>query len=472
MADFLKPDLCILGAGALGTALAIKARTHGLSVVLVRLPRDAENDPTGGSLKRQAVAASAERAHLMRSAGMLGFANTEPKLSFRVIGERAASIAEAAAPRDSDARLAALGVDVRTGEALFTDRQTLRCGEAAIRARHYALAMGGQPVVPPLPGLDAVSYFTPDTIGDATRKLSHLVVIGGTPEAFELAQTYRRLGSSVTLVPQGGLLPGFDPELVALLLRQLREEGMAILDDAEVASVVPRSQGTGIVLRRGGGEDNLDVSHILLAMGRRPDLDGPLLEAARLVRDRDRPEHLALAPNGQTSNRRITALGGTSGHDAPQVETRQLSLLVQRLLGRGRGRHDPLALPQVVATQPSLAQFGLLDPGKARRPKTVLRSNLVESDARRADGTAQGVAKLVVEADGTIIAAGIIGSGAADLAAMLALAAGRGLRLDALDDLALSPTAGAAVLLELAEQFASNRPAAGWRGKLPLSGRR
>src|SRR5690606_32924489 len=144
------------------------------------------------------------------------------------------------------------------------------------------------------PGLDQVAFFTADSIADNIRKLSHLVVIGGTPAAFELAQAYRRLGSMVTLVPQGGLLPGFDSELVAILFRNLREEGISILDDAEVTAIIPRSLGTGVTLRRSAGEDSLDVSHILVAMGQAPMLDDTVLEQARLRRDRLRPDHLQL----------------------------------------------------------------------------------------------------------------------------------------------------------------------------------
>ncbi|MFN3401825.1 MAG: FAD-dependent oxidoreductase, partial [Ferrovibrio sp.] len=234
MADHLKPDLCVIGAGALGTTLAIAARQRGLDVVLVHRASDEAGDPTAGSLRRAAFAASAERAHFIRTAGQLGLDGAEPKPNFRTIGEHAAAIADAAASRESEERLAGLGITVLTGESAFVDRQTLRCGDTRIRARHFALATGALPVIPPLPGLDQVSHFTPDSIADNIRKLSHLIVIGGTPEALQLAQTYRRLGSAVTLVPQGGLLPGFDPELVAILLRALREEGMVILDDAEV----------------------------------------------------------------------------------------------------------------------------------------------------------------------------------------------------------------------------------------------
>src|SRR5690606_19096041 len=184
-----------------------------------------------------------------------------PKANFRALAAHAAAIAVAAAPRDSRERLAALGIILPAGPASFIDRKTLSCGGQSIRARQFALAIGAAPVIPAPPGLDQGPFFTPDTIVDNVRKLSHLVVIGGEPAAFELAKDHRRLGAEVTLVPQGGLLPGFDSELVAILLRALREEGITIMDDAAVTSIVPRSQGTGVTLRREGGEDSLDVSH-------------------------------------------------------------------------------------------------------------------------------------------------------------------------------------------------------------------
>ena len=467
MADLLKPDLCVIGAGSLGTALATLARQHGLNVVLLRRPNDEANDPTAGSLRRAAFSASAERAQALRTAGSLGLNNFEPKPNFRTISERADAIADAVAPRDTDDRLKALGITVLSGDAAFLDRNTLRCGEHTIRPRQFVLATGSQPLIPALPGLDQVSYFTPDSIGDNLRKLSHLVVIGGDPSAFELAQAYRRLGAMVTLVPQGGLLPGYDPELVAVLLRDLREEGLVILEDAEVTAINKRSQGTGIALKRGDGEDNLDVSHILIAMGRLPDLDAGLLDAAQLRRNRLRADQLLLGPDGQTSNGRITAIGGAAGMDAPHVGLRQASLLIDRLTGRGNGRLDPALVPRLVQTQPALAQLGALS-SEPRPGQLVLRSNLAENDAARAQSLPHGVVKLVVDGKGAIGAAGIVGHGAGEIVGVLALALSNGLKLGELAHLALPQPSAAAALIDLADQFhAQRKPPDGWRTRLP-----
>ena len=472
MADISKPDLCVIGAGALGIDLALQARQRGLDVVLVAVPGTHAVDPAQGRLRRAALLASADRAHAIRTASQVGLDNAEPKPNFRAIGEHAAAIATAAAPRDADDRLAALGITALTGAASFTDRQTLRCGEASIRARQFALATGARPVIPALPGLDQVPFFTADSIADNIRKLSHLVVIGGEPEAFELAQAYRRLGSQVTLVPQGDLLPGFDPELVAILLRALREEGVVVRDDAEVTAIVPRSQGTGVTLRVAEGEDSLDVSHILVAMGRVPELDGALLDKLKLRRDRLRPDHLLVGPDGQTSSGRVSALGGAAGEHQPHIAARQAGLLVERLLGLGNGRLDPQRLTRLVATQPALAQVGLLDAARPLRSgQTVLRANLAETDAARALGQPQGAVRLVSSGNGSIVAAGAVGPGAGEIIALVALAMQCGLSLGDLGRLTLPQPSIAAALVDLAGQHLAQQKPTGWTRRLPAIGR-
>lgn len=468
MADIIKPDLCIIGAGALGATLALKASQRGLGVVLVACGGPGSGDTVGFGLRRAAFMAAAERAQALRTASDAGLANADPKPNFRAIGEHGKAIADAAASALADERLAAHGVTLLAGTASFSDRQTLHCGDAVIRARQFVLATGARPLVPSLPGLDQVPYFTADTIADNIRKLTHLVVIGGEPAALELAQAYRRLGSQVTVVPQGGLLPGFDPEIVAVLVRALREEGVVIVEDAQVAAIVPRSQGTGVTLRRADGEESLDVSHILVAMGHVPVLDTDLLAKARLRSDGQRPGHLMIGTDGQTSNARISAIGGACGQHQPHIGLLQASLLVERLLGEGNGVLEPLQVPRLVATQPALAQVGILDEAPRLRPgQTVLRSNLAESDAARATGKLQGLAKLVLTHRGTIIGAGTVGQGAGETIAMLALVMSRGLPASALGRLALPVPSAASALLDLARQAQTGRP----RRRLPLVGR-
>ncbi|MGV8855207.1 MAG: FAD-dependent oxidoreductase [Devosia sp.] len=465
MADTLKPDLCIIGAGALGTSLAIEARARDLSVVLVGAGAEMPGQTAQTALQRAAFVASADRAHAVRSAGTLGLGKADPKPNFRAISERAASIADAAAPAVSPQRLAALGITVLSEPAKFVDQRTLAVGASLIRASRFVLATGSRPLLPELPGLDQVDYFTPDTILANMRKLSHLLVIGGAPAALELAQAYARLGAQVTLVPQGALLADFDPEPVAVLLRCLRDEGITILQGASVTAVLPRSQGIGIAIAHEDGSlATLDVSHILLASGRVPDLDADLLALARLKRDPRRPERLSLSPEGQSSNGHIWAIGGAAGaFDAPHAR-RQAGLVLQRASGQSSSPINPLRLPRLVNTTPALGQLGLLETGAPLRPgQLVLRASASETAAAHAAGDLVGSAKLIVtEKTGAIVGAAVLGAGTAESIAMLALALERGLGAADLADLLLPPASPAALLVELGQQFRARHKPTPW----------
>lgn len=426
MADILKPDLCVIGAGATGLSLARRASERGLEVVLVKSPVPEPGDAPQGRLHRAALLASAARAQALRTANRLGLAATEPKPNFRAIAKNAAAMAKAGACRDTPERLAALGVKLIEGEGGFAAPSQFTIEQTQIRARHFALARGAEPLVPPLPGLDEVAFFTPDSILLNPRKLTHLVVIGGTPEAFELAQAYRRLGAEVTLVPQGGLLPGFAPELVAILLRALREEGLEIVEDAEVSAIQPRKQGTGIALTRADGPASLDVSHILVAMGQ-------------------------AAPEAAPASRRVTQLA-----QDPVLAERQGALLVERLAGHGAGRLTPETSPRFVSTEPALAQAGRLD--DLRPGETLWRANLAENDAARAQGAASGTFLVAGGKGGRILGCAGVGPGAGQSVGLVALAMENAIRLDDFTRLALPPADLAAALIDIAGQYAARRP--------------
>ena len=463
MADILKTDLCIIGAGTLGTTLATDARDRDIDVILVPVPGDEQVEARAGALQQAALKASAARAHAMATASALGLAKVDPKPNFRAISERAARLADADATATTPARLGALGITVLEGPAVFADPRTLRVGGTGIRADQFVLATGSRPQVPALPGLDQVSYFTPDSILANMRKLSHLLVLGGDATALELAQAYARLGSVVTLVPQGPLLAGFDPEPVAVLLRALREEGINILEGARVTAVLPRNQGTGIAVAHVDGSlATLDVSHILLAAGREADVDSALLAAAGLKHDPSRPGQWQLSPEGRSANARIVVLDSANGGEESPLALRQAALVLERAGGAGKGRIDPLRIPRSIDTSPALAQIGQLGVDAPLRPgQTVLRANASETAAARAAGAGLGSAKLVVDSSGAIAGGAFLGAGAAELAAMLALALDRGVTAPDLADLLLPSASLAALLTDLGRQYrAQHRPSA------------
>jgi pyruvate/2-oxoglutarate dehydrogenase complex dihydrolipoamide dehydrogenase (E3) component len=273
LADTLTPDLCVIGAGPAGLAVAEAARSLGLSVVIVDKGRLGGKGLHTGAVPARALAAAASHAHAMRNGASFGITADAIKVNFRRVHDHVDAVIAALSPSRAAPHFEALGAQVVSGDAAFTDKRTLKAGETLVRAHRFVLATGARPVVPAIPGLDAVPFFTTDTILDNTRKLTHLVIIGGGPLGLELAQSYARLGTEVTVLEPAGFLPEHDPELAAVALKRLEEEGVHLRPYTAVAAIHARSMGIGVSIRGTDGEAMLDVSHILVAVERVPDLD-------------------------------------------------------------------------------------------------------------------------------------------------------------------------------------------------------
>ncbi len=414
MADIFTPDLCVIGAGAAGVAVAEAARRVGAAVTLVQ--GNATGDPPlQATLALRALAAAAERSALAVTSPPFGvFPDAAPKVSFRRLHDHIAEALAPAAIQAAPARLAALGVNVVAGPGAFVDPRTLRAGDATIRARRFVIATGGRDLPPGTPGLDSVPYFTTETIFDNTRKLNHLVVIGAGPMGLELALSYNRLGCTVTVVEPGRALVHADPELAEIALRRLREEGVRLLEETELASVGPGPAGLTVRIR-GDVEAAIEASHILVAPGRVANLDALQLDKARIRRAKSDPAALSLNQSLRTTNARVFAVGEAAGRaPAPHLSGLEADLVVRAALLGQPSRYDPMAVPRLTLTDPPIAEIGLSEHVARNRFKTgfsVLRAGFAETDAARADRQGMGVVKLIVARSGKILGAGIVGRG-------------------------------------------------------------
>jgi pyruvate/2-oxoglutarate dehydrogenase complex dihydrolipoamide dehydrogenase (E3) component len=432
MAEFLTPDICVIGGGAGGLATATRARALGASVVLIEKGALGGESLNSAALPSKALVAAARRAHYLRTAAPFGIVNAEPKINARGVFDHVHAVVEGIAPIASPEHLLALGIELLGGEGRFVDRQTVAVGDRLVRARHFVIATGSKPWIPEIAGLDGVPFFTSATIFDNPRKLTHLVIIGGGPVGIELAQAFRRLGSDVTVVEIGSPLADGDPELVEIALRQLAEEGVAIRRDTVVTAVQHRSLGIGVTIRSGEVEEILDASHILVAAGRLPNLDGLDLARGGIKRRKKGTPYLALKPGLRTSNPRVYAVGDVIGgaqHTHAASHHAQL-VLGNALLGR-RARYDAHRIPTAIFTDPEIAEIGVTEPEAVRRRMDyrVLRFSFAENDRARAERQTQGLVKVVTGGGGRLLGAGIVGPGAAEMIAIFGLAIGNGLSI-------------------------------------------
>jgi pyruvate/2-oxoglutarate dehydrogenase complex dihydrolipoamide dehydrogenase (E3) component len=455
LADILTPDLCVIGAGAGGLAVAELARAYGASVVLVEKNRLGGSALNLGAVPAKALAAAAAHARAMRDGPAFGIASEDPKVNFRRVHDHIDQVIAALAPQSSAARLAALGVDVIEGAARFVGKRAVAVGDTEIRARHFVIATGSRPVVPAIPGLDAVAYFTADTILDNTRKLTHLVVIGSGAVAVELAQAYCRLGTEVTVVASGELLPGVDPELAAVVETRLEEEGVHLEAHAGVTAIQARSMGIGVAIRTGESDRLLDASHILVAGERVPNLDGLDLDKAGIRYEKAGSRRLHLGANLRTSNSRVFAVGDVAGSQSVPSAARDAQAVVRSALLGIMARPEKVA-PRLVSTDPTIAEVGLNEVTARKRHGIgfrVTRWAFADNDQARAARETYGLAKLLTDRRGRIIGAGVVGPGASELVALFSLAMSKGLSAADLADMSVPYPSFAEIAVRLGAEL-------------------
>jgi pyruvate/2-oxoglutarate dehydrogenase complex dihydrolipoamide dehydrogenase (E3) component len=444
MTTLLTPDICVIGAGAGGLAVAAGAAAFGVPVVLVEKGRMGGDRLADGGVPSKALSAAAAAAEAIRGARRFGIVSGEPEVDFRAVHRHVQSAMAALAPNGSVERFTAMGVQVVRAEACFKDRHTVVAGDREIRARRFVIAAGSTPVVPPIPGLGETGYLTDETVFELTRRPSHLIVVGAGRVGLELAQAHRRLGSRVTVVEAAGAFRGEDPELAAVVLRRLRAEGIDIRERTSVVSVERRGRsGVRALLDCEGTAHVVDGSHILLAAGRRPDL-------AALDLDRAGIHHaesgIGVDDGLRTSNRRVYAIGYAAG--GPQyahAAGHQGTLLLRPLLFRLSARTRSAPIPRVTFTGPELAQVGLTEAEavEAHGKVSVQRWPYSENDRAQAERSTEGFVKLVLGKGDRILGVGIAGAGAGEMIGVWQLALSRRLTLrDMAEWLPPHPTLG------------------------------
>jgi len=420
----IQTDLCIIGAGSGGLSIAAGAVQMGAGVVLIEGGEMGGDCLNAGCVPSKALIAAAKHAHAMTAGAAFGITPVAPEVNFAAVKDHVARVIETIAPVDSQERFEGLGVRVVRAWAKFTGPDTVEAGEHRITARRFVIATGSRPLVPPIPGVEAVPYLTNETIFALRERPEHLIVIGGGPIGMEMAQAHRRLGCRVTVVEGAKALGRDDPELAAIVLDNLRAEGVEILEDAPVTGLSGKMGAVKVALQDGRV---VEGSHILMAVGRQVALDGLGLEAAGV--DHTRRGVTVGANLRSVSNRRVYAVGDAAGGlQFTHVAGYHAGVVIRQILFGLPAKAATHHIPWATYTDPELAQIG---PTEAEARKThgaaleVLRFPFHENDRAQAEGKTKGLIKLMV-VKGRPVGVSIAGPQAGELIGFWALAiAGR-----------------------------------------------
>jgi pyruvate/2-oxoglutarate dehydrogenase complex dihydrolipoamide dehydrogenase (E3) component len=427
--DELRTDLCVIGAGAGGLSVAAAAAAFGVPVVLIEKGRMGGDCLNYGCVPSKALLAAARRVADMRTASDLGVNAAAVRVDFPAVAQHVRDTIAALAPNDSAARFTGLGVRVVAGSAQFADRETVTVDDRfTIKARRFVIATGSTPSVPRIPGIAQTPFFTNETIFDLALQPEHLLIVGGGPVGVELAQAFGRLGSTVTVIEAATPLGKDDPECAAVVLAALERDGVVFRSGVRLVKVAGAST---IQVTLSGGEV-IEGSHLLIAAGRTPTIEGLGLERAGVATT---PHGITVDRHLRTTNKHIYAIGDViGGLQFTHVANDHAGIVIRHALFRlpARIRYD--AIPWVTYTDPELAQVGLTE-DQARRAGhavRILRWPYHENDRARIERASSGHIKVVTNRRGRILGATIVGRDAGELISTFTLAITQRLNIRAL----------------------------------------
>ena len=434
MAQKLAPDLCIIGAGSGGLSVAAAGAQLGADIVLIEKGKMGGDCLNTGCVPSKALLAAAKRAHHIAHSDDFGIASSPPKVDFPKVMAHVKDVIAQIAPNDSVERFSGLGAQVIQEAGSFQDKRTVIAGDFEIRARRFVIATGSSAALPPISGLDAVSYLTNETIFELQELPSHLIIIGGGPIGMEMAQAFRRLGSQVTVIEAFTPFAKDDPEAAAIVLKQLESEGIEILSSARVERVEQSDAKITALVSLGETSKNISGSHLLVAAGRKPVLEGLALDKAGIDAD---PRGIKVSRTLLTTNKRVFAIGDvTGGLQFTHMANYQAGIVIRRALFKLPAKVETNAIPWVTYTDPELAQVGLSEADALKQNKKIriLRWPYAENDRAIAERQIKGHIKVITDSKGRILGATIVGLNAGEIIQMWTMAISRGLKIKAMTE--------------------------------------
>jgi pyruvate/2-oxoglutarate dehydrogenase complex dihydrolipoamide dehydrogenase (E3) component len=444
MTESLTPDICVIGAGSGGLSVAAVAAAFGVPVVLIEKSKMGGECLNSGCIPSKSLIEAARHAHAIARAGAFGIAVRGAEVDFEKVAKHVQDVIAAIAPNDSSERYGGLGVRVLAGTARFIDCETVQVGEETrVKARRFVIATGSSPLLPSIPGLAGTPHFTSETIFQLSVRPEHLVVIGGGAIGLELAQAYRRLGSRVTVIDIAEPLPREDAECMRVVLDALVCEGIALRTSCTVIRIESAGGMVNVFLSAPTGDESITASHLLVATGRRPNIEDLNLERAGIRHD---SRGILVNKRLKTANKRVYAIGDVTGRaQFTHLANYHAGLVIRNALFRLPVAVNETIVPRVTFTDPELAHVGRTESEVRNRGYRfcVLRSPFHENDRAQTARERVGHIKVITTKRGRILGATIVGPSAGELIAPWCLAISHKLNIRALARVVLPyPTLG------------------------------
>ncbi|WP_282027690.1 dihydrolipoyl dehydrogenase family protein [Ruegeria faecimaris] len=422
----LKSDILVIGAGSGGLSVAAGASQMGADVILLEGHKMGGDCLNFGCVPSKALIASGKAAYGQAHASALGVADVVPQVDYAAAKDHVHDVIAQIEPMDSQERFESFGVKVIREYGSFVSPTQVQAGDHLITARRVVIATGSSPLIPSIPGLDKVPYYTNETIFDLRDKPDHLLIIGGGPIGMEMAQAHIRLGCKVTVIEGQKALGKDDPEAAEVVLDSLRAEGVAIHEQAMVAQVRGSDGAVEVVTENG---EIFSGTHLLLAAGRKANTDRLNLAAAGIEPIRT---GIKVDDTLRTTNRRVYAIGDVAGGlQFTHVAGYHAGIIIRSALFGLPSKAKTAHIPWATYTDPELAQVGLTEV-QARAEHgdkmEIARFDYHHNDRSISERKTNGFIKVMV-VKGRPVGATIVGHQAGELINLWSLALANNLKM-------------------------------------------
>ncbi|MDN3647143.1 FAD-dependent oxidoreductase [Pontixanthobacter aestiaquae] len=405
-------DAIVIGGGAAGLTAAGGCALFGLQVALIEGNKMGGECLNNGCVPSKAIITAAKRAQEAREEKRYGVQLAAPKVEWAGVHKHIHDAIAHIEPHDSKETFEEMGCEVIMDYAKVTGKHTVEVGGRTLSAPRIVIATGSEPFVPPIEGLDSVPYLTNENLFDLTEQPDHLVIIGGGVIGMEMAQSFRRLGSEVTVIEPGSPMGRDDRESVQVVVDVMKDEGVRFI--AGKGQKVEVSKGKITVHTDGG--DTVTGSHLLIAVGRSARVSGYGLEELGIELGRN---GIKVDARRRTSVKNIYAIGDcregprlthVSGYEGSNVALEITTGLPTKV--------DWKALPWCTYTEPEVAQIGMTD--EEAREKfgndkiTVIKEGFDHNERAIAEDSTKGHLKVILKGK-KVLGASICGKNAGEL---------------------------------------------------------
>lgn len=433
--------LVVIGAGTAGLVTAAGAAGLGARVALIERELMGGDCLNVGCVPSKGIIRAARVAATVRDAEPFGVNTQQPApFDFAKSMERMRKLRAEISPNDSAKRFSKMGIDMFFGQGSFVDADTVRVtrndgSTSELKFRKAVIATGARAAAPPIRGLDSVQYLTNENLFSLTELPRRFGVVGNGPIGCEMAQSFARFGSEVTLFGRGGsLLPREDPDAGDLVKKQFERDGVRMFLSSHDMEVAPADGPIRIRISGTGESHEIEVDQLLIAVGRAPNTDRLNLESVNVEYD-----HNGIEVNDfmQTTNPRIFAAGDIcSKFKFTHAADFQARAVIQNALFAvgpiGRSSASDLVIPWATYTSPEVAHVGLTAESAAEQgiPLDTYTQEFADVDRAILEGQTDGFVRVhTAKGTGKILGATIVAENAGDMISEVTVAMTNGVSL-------------------------------------------